>query len=97
MTWEEIAQLHRDGFEIGNHTLDHRAVTKDTLRDLAGQVRGIEAHCREHGIPAPTSFAYPGNGIEAGALPVLHDLGIRFARRGGATGVPLQGGARLLL
>src|SRR5262245_29524928 len=21
MTWEEIAQLHKDGFEIGNHTL----------------------------------------------------------------------------
>src|SRR5436853_303369 len=27
MTWEEIAQLHRDGFEIGNHTLDHKGVT----------------------------------------------------------------------
>jgi peptidoglycan/xylan/chitin deacetylase (PgdA/CDA1 family) len=26
MTWEEIAQLHRDGFEIGNHTLDHKSV-----------------------------------------------------------------------
>src|ERR671939_319318 len=53
MTWEEIAQLHRDGFEIGNHTLDHRTVTKDNLRDLAAQVRGINARCREHGIPAP--------------------------------------------
>src|SRR3954452_16206308 len=41
MTWGEIARLHQDGFEVGNHTLDHRAVTKDTLRDLAAQVRGI--------------------------------------------------------
>src|SRR5205814_490184 len=23
MTWDEIAQLYKDGFEIGNHTLDH--------------------------------------------------------------------------
>ncbi len=23
MTWDEIAQLHKDGFEIGNHTRDH--------------------------------------------------------------------------
>ena len=23
MTWEQIAELHRDGFEIGNHTRDH--------------------------------------------------------------------------
>src|SRR5262245_39497031 len=27
MTWEEIAQLHRDGFEIGNHTGDHKGVS----------------------------------------------------------------------
>ena len=25
MTWDEIARLHRDGFEIGNHTRDHKA------------------------------------------------------------------------
>src|SRR5713226_2073520 len=53
MTWEEIAQLHRDGFEIGNHTRDHQPATKANLRDLAAQVRGINARCREHGIPAP--------------------------------------------
>src|SRR5947207_820413 len=45
MTWEEIAQLHQDGFEIGNHTLDHRTVAKETLRDLAAQVRGLNARC----------------------------------------------------
>src|SRR5436190_3602895 len=33
MTWEEITRLHKDGFEIGNHTRDHQTVTKDTLRD----------------------------------------------------------------
>ena len=27
MTWEEIKQLHGDGFEIGNHTLRHTSVT----------------------------------------------------------------------
>src|SRR5438132_9425644 len=31
MTWEEIVQLHRDGFEIGNHTRDHKGVTPKTL------------------------------------------------------------------
>lgn len=84
MTWEEIAQLHRDGFEIGNHTRDHMAVSKKSLRDLAAQIRSINDRCKEHGIPAPVSFGYPANGIDAGALPILRDLGIRFARRGGA-------------
>src|SRR5207244_2121270 len=34
MTWAEIAQLHKDGFEIGNHTLGHVGVTEKALRDL---------------------------------------------------------------
>ena len=27
MTWAQIAELHRDGFEIGNHTRNHLAVS----------------------------------------------------------------------
>src|SRR5262245_53028364 len=92
MTWEEIAQLHRDGFEIGNHTRDHKAVTSKTVGELPEQVRSIAARCREHGIPEPVSFAYPGNGIAAEALPVLRDLRITFARRGGAPEYPYKEG-----
>src|SRR5207237_3513869 len=40
MSWGEIAQLHTDGFEIGNHTLGHRAATDRTPRDLPPQLRG---------------------------------------------------------
>jgi peptidoglycan/xylan/chitin deacetylase (PgdA/CDA1 family) len=92
MSWEEIAQLHKDGFEIGNHTLDHKGVTDKTLRDLPAQLRGIDARCKEHGIPKPVSFAYPGNAIAKDALPVLRDHGIRFARRGGAPEHPYKDG-----
>lgn len=92
MTWEEIAQLHKDGFEVGNHTRDHQAVSKATLRDLPAQVRAINARCREHGIPEPVSFAYPGNGLDPGALPALRDLGIKFARRGGSPEYPYKEG-----
>jgi peptidoglycan/xylan/chitin deacetylase (PgdA/CDA1 family) len=92
MTWEEIARLHKDGFEVGNHTLDHKGVTDKTLRDLPAQVRAINARCKEHGIPQPTSFAYPGNAITKDALPVLKDLGIKFARRGGSPEYPYKDG-----
>lgn len=84
MSWEEIAQLHKDGFEIGNHTLGHVGVTDKTVRDLPAQLRAIDERCKDHGIPKPTSFAYPGNAIAKEALAVLKDHGIRFARRGGA-------------
>lgn len=92
LTWEEIAQLHRDGFEIGNHTRDHLAVSSQTLPRLAEQLAGIAQRCQQHQIPAPTSFAYPGNGIEPAALPILRRAGIRLARRGGMPEYPYEHG-----
>jgi peptidoglycan/xylan/chitin deacetylase (PgdA/CDA1 family) len=84
MTWDQIAELHRDGFEIGNHTRDHLGVSERTLDQLREQIEAINARCAEHGIPRPVSFGYPGNAIVPGALPVLKEAGIQFARRGGA-------------
>ncbi|MCI0747772.1 MAG: CehA/McbA family metallohydrolase [Verrucomicrobia subdivision 3 bacterium] len=84
MTWEQIRALHEDGFEIGNHTRDHVSVSARTVGQLQEQVEAINARCAEHGIPRPVSFAYPGNAIVPEALPILKELGIRFARRGGA-------------
>lgn len=92
MTWEEIAQLHKDGFEIGNHTRDHKGVSPETIRDLAAQLRAINLRCKEHGIPEPTSFAYPGNAIAKEGLPVLKELGIKVARRGGSPERPYKEG-----
>lgn len=90
MTWEEIAHLHRDGFDIGNHTRDHMTLRperpgllEEQIGQLEAQVTAINDRCRAFGIPRPVSFAYPGNGIAKEALPILKRLGIRFARRGG--------------
>lgn len=88
MTWEQIAALHRDGFEIGNHTRDHLGITERTVPRLAEQLETIAVRCREHGIPEPVSFAWPGNRFHPSALPVLEKAGIRFARRGGEPEVP---------
>jgi peptidoglycan/xylan/chitin deacetylase (PgdA/CDA1 family) len=92
LTWEQIAELHRDGFEIGNHTRDHMGLSKANLPRLKEQVEAINAQCAAHGIPAPTSFAYPGNAIDADAIQMLADLGFRFASRGGAPEYPYADG-----
>jgi peptidoglycan/xylan/chitin deacetylase (PgdA/CDA1 family) len=84
MTWQEIAELARDGFEIGNHTRDHMGVNKENFAQLAEQIEAINEKCAAHGIPRTTSFAYPGNAITPEALPILKKAGIRFARRGGS-------------
>ena len=90
MTWEEIASLHRDGFEIGNHTRDHMGLTEGNLPRLTEQVEAINRRCQEYGIPRPTSFAYPGNAISDGAIEALARLGFTFARRGGAPEHPYE-------
>ena len=92
MSWQEIAQLHRDGFEIGNHTRSHLGLSDRTLNQISSQLGTIAERCREHGIPVPTSFAYPGNAITTNALPILRTNGIKFARRGGAPEHPYEGG-----
>ena len=77
MTWEQIAQLHEDGFEIGNHTRDHMSLDArkpERLQQLKEQIEAINARCAEFGIPRTTSFAYPGNGLDPAALPVLREL-----------------------
>jgi peptidoglycan/xylan/chitin deacetylase (PgdA/CDA1 family) len=84
MTWEEIAQLHQDGFEIGNHTRDHLGINDKNLDKLTEQLEGINQKCLEYKIPKPVSFAWPGNALAPKGLEALSSAGIRFARRGGA-------------
>ncbi|MBM4077537.1 MAG: polysaccharide deacetylase family protein, partial [Planctomycetes bacterium] len=92
MTWEEIKALHDEGFEVGNHTADHLGISSKNFNELESQLRRIDERCREHGIPAPVSFAWPGNSIAVEALPILRTHGIRFARRGGAPEFPYKEG-----
>lgn len=92
MSWEEIAQLHEDGFEIGNHTIDHGSVTGKSAEQLGQAINAINGRCREHGIPDPVTFAYPGNAFSPIHLPTLKDLGIKFARRGGSPEYPYEVG-----
>lgn len=92
LTWDEIARLHRDGFEIGNHTRDHKPPTSKDPGGTIEQLRAIDARCEAHGIPRPVSFAYPGNALDPAVLPILRDHGIKFARRGGAPEYPYDKG-----
>ncbi len=92
MTWEQIAELHRDGFEIGNHTRDHLGISDANVPKLAEQLTAIAIRCQEHGVPAPVTFAWPGNATSLQAFPVLKEHGILFARRGGAPEYPYEKG-----
>jgi peptidoglycan/xylan/chitin deacetylase (PgdA/CDA1 family) len=88
LTWQQIAQLHREGFEIGNHTRDHRL----PAAEIREQLEAINQKCREHDIPVPVTLAYPGNQYSVESLKLLRELGIQFARRGGTPEYPYDKG-----
>ena len=82
MTWNEIRALHDLGFEIGNHTKSHLDTTLLTAEELRAEISHIQRRCAEHGIPAPTSFCYPGFHHSPDVVRVVASQGFDFARRG---------------
>jgi peptidoglycan/xylan/chitin deacetylase (PgdA/CDA1 family) len=83
MSWTQIGDLQRQGFEIGSHTLTHRHVNKLTESELAAELDSVESRCRAQHIPRPITFAYPGYDTSPRALAVLRAKGYRLARAGG--------------
>ena len=91
MTWEEIAEIHRMGFEVGNHSWTHDDFsTPRNAGRLAGELALVERALANVGVPRPESFAYPGNAFGPEAVGVLQGRGYRFARRGTEPEIPYQ-------
>ncbi|MYJ35580.1 MAG: Bacterial alpha-L-rhamnosidase [Acidimicrobiaceae bacterium] len=82
MTWDEIRALHDLGFEIGNHTRSHLDTTQLTAEEVRAEIDHIQRRCAEHGIPAPSSFCYPGFHHSPEVVRVVASAGFEFARRG---------------
>jgi peptidoglycan/xylan/chitin deacetylase (PgdA/CDA1 family) len=83
LTWPEIAEIHRMGFEVGNHSWTHAnfAVPRNAAR-LNGEMALLDRELKQVGIPRPMSFAYSGSAFGPEAVSQLRAMGYRFARRG---------------
>jgi len=80
--WEQIAELNKMGFEIGNHTRTHEDIGKLSNEQLTDELNYIDEKCKSHGIPKTVTFAYPGYGLSTNALPVFQERSFLFARAG---------------
>jgi len=89
MTWGEIAEIHRMGFEIGNHSWTHDDFSKaaNAVR-LSGELAQVEAELAKVKVPHPVSFAYCGDNFGPEAVSELVKAGYKFARRGMQPEVP---------
>lgn len=56
LTWEQVAELHRDGFEIGNHTRDHMGLTKSNLVRVKEQVEAINTQLAARSVTSRSSW-----------------------------------------
>jgi peptidoglycan/xylan/chitin deacetylase (PgdA/CDA1 family) len=83
MTWAQIGELGRRGFEVANHTWRHTHVDRMNAARFGDEMQYIEAKLRSLGLPAPVSFAYPAYVTTADAVRLLRERGYTFARTGG--------------
>jgi len=82
VTWDEVKELHRRGFEIGNHTKTHPNLARQNETQVREEIDYIEKECRDRGLPKPTTFCYPGFQHAPHVVKVASELGFVFARRG---------------
>jgi peptidoglycan/xylan/chitin deacetylase (PgdA/CDA1 family) len=61
MTWEDISELNKLGYDIESHTMNHKDLTKLSKKDLEYEIGAPKQCLREHGIPNSTIFATPFN------------------------------------
>ena len=83
MTWAQIGELNRRGFEVANHTWKHTHVTRMDQARFVEELRYVEEKLRSLGAPHPESFAYPAYVYNADAVRTLRERGYTFARTGG--------------
>lgn len=89
MSWEDIAELHTMGFEVGNHTWTHPGFAQPKVAGrMKGELALVENELARVGVPKPVSFAWTGNGFGPEAVETLDALGYKFARRGMQPEVP---------
>lgn len=85
MSWQQIGELNKMGFEIGNHTQHHTHVNKMDSLKFVNELKYIEQKAKEVGMKKKmTSFAYPGYDTSPSAIRVLEQQGYLFARMGSA-------------
>ena len=79
MSWKQIGELSKMGFEIGNHTRTHALLKSSNEQELTY----VELKCDSLGIPKPTTYAYPGYVVDSSCFAILKRHGYTSARIGG--------------
>ena len=81
MTWDEIKDIDKRGFEIGNHSLSHTRGSHEMGREFnIKEILGMEEEFKKHGISKPVSYAYPSGICNPEVLNCARECGYLWAR-----------------
>lgn len=89
MQWNEVGELYRMEFEIGNHSWTHEPLhTANALANMERNLSMVDSALLANGVPKPLSFGYPGNHFAPGTIDLVSKLGYKYARRGMQPEIP---------
>jgi len=77
---DEISQLQKLGFEIGNHTETHPDLRNCNEKQCCEEIENLNDFLNSANIVKPVSFAYPGGPYAENTIPSLEKNGITLAR-----------------
>jgi peptidoglycan/xylan/chitin deacetylase (PgdA/CDA1 family) len=79
MSWEELAELHARGWEVGSHTCSHPHLTRLDDHALLEELRDSRAEC-ERNLKIPChSLAYPYGDTDARVIAATANAGYTAA------------------
>lgn len=83
LAFRELGAIYEMGFEIGSHSFGHFNYSDPDLEQfITTDLERLQSELQKAGIPAPESFAWPGDAFGPGARSILKARGFKFARRG---------------
>jgi peptidoglycan/xylan/chitin deacetylase (PgdA/CDA1 family) len=79
MTWEMIAEMHRNGFTIGSHTLSHALLSGETLPRIRYELVFSKQAIESRLGAAVKHFSYPDGRFNSVVVKAVAEAGYRYA------------------
>lgn len=74
-----LRAIHRQGIEVGAHTVNHRSLTGVSADELEAEIVGAAELLEQAGLPRPRAFSYPFGHWDERVAQVVRDGGYAVA------------------
>ena len=80
LTNNEITELYKLGFELGNHTTHHHSLNTLSDDECRYEIASMNEFFKKIGAPTPVSFAYPGGPYSPNGAKIIPEYSLKYAR-----------------